>query len=91
MSDAQIARLSAKGFAENYLEELSTEVLAWRKRAKLPVDCKMDQLAKICVRYCSQDDEYLEAERLVIVAALSAQQAVYNRTQKRLSRRSHEQ
>lgn len=70
MSDAQIARLSAKGFAENHLEELSAEVLVWRKRAQLPDDCKMDQLARICVRYCSEDDEYLEAERLVIFAAL---------------------
>lgn len=70
MSDAQIARLSAKGFAENYLEELSAEVLVWRKRTTLPVDCKMHQLASICERYCSEDDQYQEAERLVIHAAL---------------------
>lgn len=70
MSDFQIARLSAQGFTENYLEELSAEVLAWRKRARLPEDSKMDQLAKICARYCSEHDEYQEAERLVIYASL---------------------
>ena len=70
MSDAQIARLSAKGFAENHLVDLCADVLAWRKRTTLPTDCKMHQLASICIPYCSEDDQYQEAERLVIHAAL---------------------
>lgn len=70
MSDAQIARLSAKGFAEIHLEELAAELLEWNKKGRLPADPKMDQLAAICTRYIGNDEQYPEAQRLVIRSAL---------------------
>jgi len=70
MSDAQVCRLAAKGFAENHLRELAADILAWRARSKIPEGSKMHGLAELCAGYCSADDQYQEAERLVVTKTL---------------------
>lgn len=70
MSNAQIARFAARGFAENHLRELAADILTWRGRCKIPEVSKMHDLAELCAGYCSADDQYQEAERLVVMKTL---------------------
>lgn len=66
-------RLAAKAFAENHLQELARDLLAWRKtRAGLPEKTLFHELACICAGYTSAGDEYQEAEHLVTLKAIEA-------------------
>ncbi|EKT4528331.1 hypothetical protein [Pseudomonas asiatica] len=69
---AQVHRLAARGFTESNLPALAADVLAWRKNAVLAEDCKLHELAKLCVPMASEGDEYQEAERMVIRFALES-------------------
>lgn len=71
-------RLAARAFAEANLAQLATDVLASRKRAALPVGSKVHELASLCIAFASDDDEYLEAERLVTQFALERAASLAN-------------
>lgn len=69
-SDAQVGRIAAKGFAENNLQALATDILIWRGGKNIPTESKMHELAEICATFSTPDDHYQEAERVVITKAL---------------------
>lgn len=77
MSDTQNSRLAAKAFAGHNLKALATDILIWRGGKKIPDDSKLHELAKLCAAYSTADEQYQEAERLVIAKAL-AQAAEYS-------------
>lgn len=62
-------RQIAKEFAEKNLVELCANVIYWRKEGRLPDECVFNRLAELCAAYAA-DDEFQEAERLVIPLAL---------------------
>ncbi|MBM5458722.1 hypothetical protein H8F21_14230 [Pseudomonas sp. P66] len=67
---AQLHRIAARGFTETNLTSLARDVLVWRKNAVLPEDCKLHELANLCVPFASIGDEYQEAERMIVSFAL---------------------
>lgn len=69
---AQMNRIAAKGFAEANLSALAADVLAWHKSGVLPAECKMRELAALCVPFAIEGDEYQEAERIVVSFALQS-------------------
>lgn len=74
----QINRRAARGFTEANLAQLASDVLAWRRRAALPVGSKFHELASLCVAFASDGDEYQEAERLVALFALEKAASLSN-------------
>lgn len=66
------ARLAARNFTDANLPALAGDVLHWHKNASLPQASLAHDLAKLCSAYASPDDEYQEAERLIIATALQA-------------------
>ena len=62
--------LAARAFTEENLALLAADVLAWRKRAVLPVGSKVHELASLCVPFATEGDEYQVAERLIVQFAL---------------------
>lgn len=68
--NGQVHRLAARAFAEENLAQLAADVLAWRKRAALPADSKVHELTSLCRAFATEDDEYQEAERLIVQFAL---------------------
>lgn len=70
MSDTQNSRLVAKTFAGHNLKALATDILIWRGGKNIPDDSKLHELAKLCAEYSAPDDQYQEAEQLVIAKAL---------------------
>ncbi|MDF9778976.1 hypothetical protein [Pseudomonas baetica] len=66
----------ARRFAEANVATLSTDLLAWHKQTTLPEGCLFHKLAELCrVTSGVADDEYQQAETLVVRAAL--EQATY--------------
>lgn len=62
---------TARRFAESNVATLSTDLLALRKQTTLPEDCLFHKLAELCRETsCEADDEYQQAETLVVRAAL---------------------
>lgn len=68
--NTQANRIAAREFTETNLGQLSADVLAWRKRAALPSDSKVHELASLCIDFASVGDEYQEAEKLIVQSAL---------------------
>ncbi|MGE8063847.1 hypothetical protein [Pseudomonas sp. NPDC089569] len=67
---------TARRFAEANVATLSTDLLAWHKQTTLPEGCLFHTLAELCrVTSGDTDDEYQQAETLVVHAAL--EQATY--------------
>jgi hypothetical protein len=67
---------TARCFAEANVATLSTDLLAWRKQTTLPEGCLFHKLAELCRETSGEaDDEYQQAETLVVRAAL--EQAAY--------------
>lgn len=68
---SQTPRLAARGFAEANLQALSSDVVYWKRNSRLPENNKIDELARLCLGYYPEGDEYQEAQRLVENAALA--------------------
>jgi hypothetical protein len=68
----QLNRVAARGFTEANLSMLAADLLAWRKRAVLSNECKLHELASLCIPFASEGDEYQEAERMIITFALES-------------------
>jgi hypothetical protein len=67
---------TARRFAEANVASLSTDLLTWRKQTTLPEGCLFHKLAELCREASgAADDEYQQAETLVVRAAL--EQATY--------------
>jgi hypothetical protein len=66
---------TSRHFAETNTATLSENLLAWRKSGLVPEGCPFHHLAKLCIPISGDGDEYQEAERLVVHAAL--RQATY--------------
>jgi hypothetical protein len=62
--------LAARTFTEENLALLAADVLAWRKRAALPVGSKVHELASLCIPFATEGDEFQDAERLIVQFAL---------------------
>lgn len=70
---SQIHRLAAKGFAENHVVQLAADLKLWHSSKEgLPESCLFHELARICIGYASEGDEYQEAEVLVVLKSLEA-------------------
>lgn len=63
---ARTQRLAARRFIEANHISLASNIIAWRKNGALPHDCKLHDLAALCVPLAAPDDEYQEAERQVV-------------------------
>jgi hypothetical protein len=66
----QLHRVAARGFTEANLPALASDLKSWQKHAALPSECKFHELARLCVPFASDGDEYQQAERLVITFAI---------------------
>ena len=68
--NTQLNRIAARGFAEGNITTLAADLIAWRKNRNLSDASKFHELAKLCVPFASDGDEYQEAERMIVTFTL---------------------
>lgn len=61
---------AARSFAVSNLKELAADVLNWQSGKLIPEGASLHQLAELCLSCGFNHDQYQQAERLVIAAAL---------------------
>lgn len=72
LTEKQKHRAASRAFTENNLTELAADIVGWRSGRLPGAGSLLHELAGLCSAYTPADDQYQEAEGLIVLAALQA-------------------